>query len=502
MTELDVLRFFPPGSLAERIARFVRDQGVEAYLVGGYVRDALLGRPSHDLDFVILGRALVIARRMANHFGAAFYALDAERDTGRVIFRQGERQELFYVDFAAARGGSLAADLALRDFTINAIAVRLDGAQVVDPHGGRADLSAGLLRAVSDRAFRDDPLRTLRGVRLAAELGFEVEPRTEALLRQAAPLLGDVSAERARDELCKLLALPGAAHSLRRLSEFGLLAVLLPEVEALRGVTQSTPHQLDVFEHTLETVRWTEEIIAAVQPGQQSALAALGLSSLSRFPLAAHLAERTSGGRTRAILLKLTALLHDVGRPAARTVEPDGRIRLFDLAQGEFLSHEQRGATLAARALTRLRFSVQEVRLVQAVVANHMRSMFMSSRQLPSRRAIYRFFRDIGEAGVDVAFLALADYRAAWGAALVHERWAHLVEVITLLLTHWYEQHEQTIAPPKLISGRDLIERFGLEEGPRIGELLEAVREAQVMGQVRTREEALAWVERILIAGE
>ncbi|RLC97719.1 MAG: CCA tRNA nucleotidyltransferase, partial [Chloroflexi bacterium] len=198
MTELDMPRFFPPGSLAERVARFVRDQGVEAYLVGGCVRDALLGRPSHDLDFVILGRALAVARRVANHFGAAFYALDAERDTGRVIFRQGEGQggKPFYVDFAAARGGTLAADLALRDFTINAIAVRLDGAQVVDPYGGRAGLSAGLLRAVSDRAFRDDPLRTMRAVRLAAELGFEIEPRTEALLRQAVPLLGDVSAER------------------------------------------------------------------------------------------------------------------------------------------------------------------------------------------------------------------------------------------------------------------------------------------------------------------
>jgi len=494
MIELDMPRFFPPGSLAERIACFVRDQGVEAYLVGGCVRDALLGRSSHDLDFVVIGRALSIARRVANHFGAAFYALDAERDTGRVIFRQGEGQEPFYVDFAAARGGSLAADLALRDFTINAIAVRLDGAQVVDPHGGRVDLSAGLLRAVSDRAFRDDPLRTMRAVRLAAELGFEIEPRTEALLRQAVPLLGDVSAERARDELCKLLALPGAAHSLRRLSEFGLLAVLLPEVEALRGVTQSAPHQLDVFEHTLETVRWAEEIIAAVQPGQQPALEALGLSSLSRFPLAVHLAERTSGGRTRAVLLKLAALLHDVGKPVTRTVEPDGRIR--------FRTHEQRGATLAARTLTRLRFSVQEVRLVQALVANHMRSMFMSARRLPSRRAIYRFFRDTGEAGVDVALLALADHRAVWGAALVPERWAHLVEVVTLLLTHWYERRERAIAPPKLISGRDLIERFGLEEGPRIGELLEAVREAQVMGRVRTREEALAWVERILIAGE
>jgi len=494
MTELDMPRFFPPGSLAERVARFVRDQGVEAYLVGGCVRDALLGRPSHDLDFVILGRALAVARRVANHFGAAFYALDAERDTGRVIFRQGEGQggKPFYVDFAAARGGTLAADLALRDFTINAIAVRLDGAQVVDPYGGRAGLSAGLLRAVSDRAFRDDPLRTMRGVRLAVELGFEIEPHTEALLRQAVPLLVDVSAERARDELCKLLALPGAASSLRRLSEFGLLTVLLPEVEALRGVTQSAPHQLEVFEHTLETVRWAEEIIAAVQPGQQSALAALGLSSLSRFPLAAHLAERTSGERTRAILLKLAALLHDVGKPATRTVEADGRIR--------FLTHEKRGAAMTGRALTRLRFSAQEVRLVRTVVANHIRPLLLAAQGQVSRRAIYRFFRDIGEAGVNVALVALADHRATWGVALDPEHWARLVEVVSLLLTHWYERREQTITPPKLISGRDLMEQFGLEEGPRIGELLEAVREAQAMGQVRTREEALAWVKKLVAA--
>jgi tRNA nucleotidyltransferase/poly(A) polymerase len=494
MTELDVSRFFPPGSLAERVSRFVLEQGVEAYLVGGCVRDALLRRSSHDLDFVVLGRALAVARRVANHFDAAFYALDAERDTGRVIFREDEGEEPFYVDFAAARGGSLTADLALRDFTINAIAVRLDGAQVVDPHHGRVDLSAGLLRAVSDRAFRNDPLRTMRGVRLAAELGFEIEPHTEALLRQAVPLLVDVSTERTRDELSKLLAPTGAANSLRRLSELGLLAILLPDVEAMRGVAQPPPHQLDVFEHTLEAVRWMEEIVVAVQPGRQAALAALGLSALSRFPLTAHLAERTSDERTRAVILKLAALLHDVGKPAARTVETNGRIR--------FLTHEQRGKDMAGLALTRLRFSVQEVRLVQTVVANHMRSMFMSVRGRVSRRAIYRFFRDTGEAGVDVALIALADHRAVWGAALEPERWAHLVEVVTLLLTHWYEQRERTIAPPKLISGHDLMARFDLEEGPRIGDLLEAVREAQAMGQVHTREEALDWVAQSLVEGE
>ena len=490
MSEFDILSFFPPGSLAERIMSFVREQGIEAYLVGGCVRDALLGRSSRDLDFVVLGRALPLARRLANHFGAAFYALDAERDTGRVIFRLDKGQEQFYVDFAAARGGSLTSDLALRDFTINAIAVRLDDVQLIDPHGGRVDLAAGVLRAVSDRVFHDDPLRTMRGVRLAAELGFEIEPHTEAMLRQAVPLLTDVSAERARDEFCKVLSLPGAAGNLDRLSELGLLSILLPEVEAMRGVSQSAPHQFDVFGHSLESVRWMEKIIAAVQSGRERELVALGLSALNHFPLAARLAECISDERTRATLLKLAALLHDVGKPATRTVEPNGYIR--------FLTHEAGGAELAGQMLARLRFSVQEVRLVQTVIANHMRTMFMSARRIPSRREIYRFFRDAGETGVDVALVALADHRAVWGTGLEPERWAHLVRVVTLLLTHWYEQQERTIAPPKLINGHDLMERFGLEEGPRIGELLEAVREAQVVGQVRTREEALDWVAQIL----
>ncbi|MCR4406728.1 MAG: HD domain-containing protein [Anaerolineae bacterium] len=490
MSEFDMMGFFPPNSLIERVAHFVREQGIETYLVGGCVRDALLGRSSRDFDFVVLGRALPLARRVANHFGAAFYALDAERDTGRVIFRLNEGQEQFCVDFAAARGGSIIADLALRDFTINAIAVHLNDGQLVDPHNGRADLSAGVLRAVSDCAFRDDPLRTMRGVRLAVELGFEMEPRTEALLRQAVPLLAEVSAERARDEFCKLLSLPKAANSLERLSELGLLGILLPEVEAMRGVTQSAPHQLDVFGHSLESVRWMEEVIAAVQPGRERELVVLGLSALNRFPLAARLTECISDERTRATLLKLAALLHDVGKPATRTVKPNGYIH--------FLTHEVGGAALAGQMLARLRFSVQEVRLVQTVVANHMRTMFMSARRIPSRREIYRFFRDTGESGVDVALVALADHRAVWGTGLEPDRWAHLVKVVTLLLTHWYEQQERTIAPPKLISGHDLMERFGLEEGPRIGELLEAVREAQVMDRVHTREEALAWVAQIL----
>ena len=193
----------PKGSIVERICRFLRARHVEFYLVGGYVRDQLLGRPSHDADFVVAGEALRLARKVADRFGGHFFPLDKERDTGRAILRD-EEGEPFFVDFARLRGEDIVADLALRDFTIDAIALDLSdpvGPRLIDPYDGCDDLRAGLVRAVSEEAFRDDPLRTLRAVRLAAELGMAIEPHTEALLREAAPLISRVSAERVRDEL-------------------------------------------------------------------------------------------------------------------------------------------------------------------------------------------------------------------------------------------------------------------------------------------------------------
>ena len=510
----------PRGSLTEQICRFLREQGGPVWLVGGYVRDRLLDRETHDLDVAVPAEAIPLARAVADHFGGAFFPLDETRDIGRALLRQAGQP--FIVDICRLRGGGLAADLALRDFTVNAMAWDLSAEPtiLIDRHGGRQDLDARLVRAVGKGGFRDDPVRMLRAVRLAAELGFQLEEQTAAWMRQGAPLLAESSMERVRDEMVRIVAAENPVAHLRQLDRLGLLTIVLPEVVDLQGVEQSPPHYLDVYEHTLETVRQLEWVLEVVKgsevvegtegsegtdhrtpstkrnsqypiPSTQRVEEVLTVS-LSPFTadLRVHLAQSTSAERSRGMMLKWAALLHDLGKPKARSVESSGRVRFF--------KHEAIGAELAARALRRLRFTNAEVRCVETIVRQHLRPALLAREPSLTRRAIYRFFRDAGEAGVDTGLLTLADHLATWGPKLIAERWTRRVDTVALLLDAYFTRHKVTVAPQLLLSGWDLQEQFGLAQGPRIGVLLEALREAQAVGQVRTRDEAETLIRRLL----
>ncbi len=492
------------------VRRLARERGARVWPVGGAVRDALLGRPVHDWDFAVDGDALGVARAAANALGGAYYPLDAERGAGRVVLAAADGGRLA-LDFAALRGADLAADLRVRDFTVNALALDEMGA-LVDPTGGQADLDAQRIRATSERAFRDDPVRLLRAVRIEAELGFEIEPRTAAWIRRDAPLLATPAAERVRDEFVRLLAMSGAAAHLQRLDEFGLLTHMVPELESLKRVTQSPPHRFDVWRHTLLTVDTAEAVVAIVTGSALSAGGApvaegqAGLGALAGVPpaawgdlarvtvqfaddVAAHLAVEVSGGRDRASVLKLAALLHDVGKPTTRSQGEDDRIH--------FYNHERVGARMAAARMRALRFSRDEVERSEVMIGQHLRPAHLARAEQVTRRAVYRYFRATGCAGVDVVLLGLADHLATWGPNLREQRWTRRLEVAEMLLAHYFERYEETVAPPPLLTGRDLMAELGLEAGPEIGRLLETVREAQAAGEVRTWEEALALARRI-----
>jgi putative nucleotidyltransferase with HDIG domain len=502
---LDFEAILDSETLLGRVARWLRREGVEAHLVGGSVRDALLGRSAHafhDLDFAVPADGLALARRLANWLGGAFFPLDAERDTGRAVLTEADGRRL-YLDFARWRGESLVADLAYRDFTVNAMALGVtqeENRTVIDPFGGQADLSAGLVRAVSDRSFANDPLRTLRAARLEAEFGFHIEPHTETLLRQAVPALDCVSYERVRDEMVRILDAPGAAAHVRRLDELGLLQAVLPEVVVLKGVTQTPPHSVDIYVHTLRVLEALEGLFAWLWPDRgypplaEEAARAIDRLSPWRDLLRAHLSQRTSGDRMRATLLKLAALLHDIGKPSTRSQDESGGIR--------FVGHAERGAEIATHALRRLRFSNEEVSLVQAIVAHHRRPFFLSQPDALTRRAIYRFFRDTGAAGLDVILLSRAEHLGTHRDFLDPTEWQRALDLAAKLLESYFHRHQEVVSPPKLISGRDLIAEYGLSPGPDVGDLLERVREAQAEGQITTREEALELVRRILAAGD
>ncbi|MCI0519802.1 MAG: HD domain-containing protein [Chloroflexi bacterium] len=468
------------------------------YLVGGAVRDQLRGESGHDLDFVLPRRALEAGRRVANALHGAYYPMDEKREIARILLRDA-RGERLILDFSVQRGDDLESDLRLRDFTINAMALDVRHPQtLIDPLRGAADLHAGLLRACSPGVFYYDPLRVLRGVRLAARFKFRIHAKTLDEMRRAAGGLFRISPERVRDELFRIFELPNPATALRLAENIGALSEPLPELGALKGVIQSPPHTADVWEHTLGVVShlaaMLELLATQYDPDAAGSLAA-GLATLRlgryRAQLDAHLRAEIIPGRNVRALLFLAALYHDVAKPQTRSVDEDGRVRFFD--------HDQRGAEIAAARGAELQLSNDEVARLRLIVRHHLRPLLLGQGgELPTRRAVYRFFRDTGEAGVDICLLSLADMQATYGPGLQQDDWSHHLDVIRLLLEAWWEQADEQVNPPALLNGGDLMAALNIKPGPLVGRLLEAIREAQACGEINDSSQALELARRLL----
>lgn len=468
------------------------------YLVGGAVRDLLLEKVIHDLDFALPFAALETARRVADYLHAAYYPLDKERGTGRVIWRDQAGQKML-LDFALFRGEDLEADLRARDFTINAMALDLrQNMALLDPLGGAADLHAKLLKACAPSSMEDDPVRILRAVRLAAEYHLHIQKETRQKMRQASDLLAGVTSERKRDELFRILEGPQPATCLRALEMIGALPGVLPEILALRDLPQSPPHVLDAWRHTLDVLARLEMVLSALAevyyPDAASNLYTGELSlRLGRYrqQITQYLATELSEGRNLRGLLFLAALYHDVGKPVTAQTDAAGRIR--------FLNHDQVGANIISQRGRGLHLSRPEIDWLSQVVRNHMRPILLAKIESGlSRKAIYRFFRATGTTGVGTILLSLADSWATYGAELSQDVWRKQVDTARALLEAWWENPQEIVQPPAWINGHDLITNLGLQSGPELGELLEKVREAQAMGLIRNREQALDYARSLL----
>ena len=451
------------------------------------MRDALLGRQTCDLDITVTGDAVAVARHLADALGGAFALLDGSRQMARVVVKHGG--ESWRVDLASLQGDRLQ-DLARRDFTIDAMSVPMNmllaeewRSGVLDPFGGMRDLEAGLVKAVSPGVFQEDGLRLLRAARLAASLEFDIEAETRDLIRRDASALAGVSGERVRDELLAILASRQAVRHMYLLDDLGLLCQVVPELEEGRGVTQPKEHHWDIFHHNVETVGAVEGLLKRTwEPSW--ALEAVPWDDV----LAGHFQEVASEGHTRGTLLKLAGLLHDIGKPATRTVDTEGRIR--------FLGHHGQGAIMAAAILRRLRFSRRSVRMIKAEIQHHLRPGQMSQgEELATHRAVYRYFRSATDVAIDTLYLNLADYLAARGPLLERDEWAVYTGKVRHILDTGLAQEQPPRTPP-LVNGNDLMALLHLAPGPQVGRLLEAIREARAAGEVNTREAAL------VLAGE
>ncbi len=469
---------------------FLAQRNYHGYVVGGFIRDWLLGRQTNDIDIAVDGDALSIGNEVARNFGGKFVLLDEANGIARVVMAEEQQRHLDLSSFS----GNIKLDLARRDFTIDAMAVELGQIkentqlQLIDPFHGRKDVENKIIRVVGEQVFTSDAARLLRAVRLAAELDFAIEPNTETLIRRCSQSITGVAGERVREELLRLVKRPRAAHYLHYLDRLGLLMALIPELAQTKGVEQPVEHFWDVFEHSLQTVAAIEFLIRenTWEYGDEEILATAPWSDA----IEEHLSQEVSCGSNRKALLKLGGLFHDIAKPQTKFIDDTGRAR--------FLGHTNEGAEMTASILERLRFSHREIDLVERLVYHHLRPVQMASEgELPTQRAIYRYFRDTRSAGIDILFLALGDYLASCGPLIHMETWVRHCQLIDYILKEQGKQRSR-VTPVKLVDGHALMNSFSLTPGPLIGELLTTVHEAQASGEITTKEEALVLVQTAL----
>jgi tRNA nucleotidyltransferase/poly(A) polymerase len=432
--------------------------GHEAWLVGGAVRDHLLGRPTDDLDISLRGEPRRAARAIARVTNGTAFQLSGAFGAWRVV----GPGHSWHVDLVELRDADIAADLAARDFTINAMAEPLAGGDVLDPHGGVADLEARLVRMVSAGALAEDPLRTLRAVRLVTELDLSLDPDTGRAVSAHATAIDQVAPERVFGELKRIVTADRARAGLALMDRFGLLAAVLPELLALKGVEQNVFHHLDVYDHTLEVL----DAVAALERGEQGA------------EIASILAEPLGDELTKGGAMRFAALLHDAAKPATRGELPDGRVT--------FVGHDTAGADLARSVLGRLRASSRLSDYVAALTLHHLRLGFLVHERPLDRRSVWRYLRATAPYSPEVTIFTVADRLATRGRNAEDAIAAHIE------LAHEMLAFARADAPAEpLVRGDELARELDLKPGPVLGELLARLEEDRFAGLISSREDAV-----------
>lgn len=470
------------GLLREVLYELKNAPGAEIWLVGGAVRDLTLGETEiADCDLAVSVPFVAQANAYARNKKSGFVMLDEEHEVARIV-RTFEGRS-FTVDIARFRAPDIEGDLRGRDFTINAIAVRvtwplLDAVlQVHDPLDGARHLAERRLKMCSPAAFTDDPLRIMRAFRFGSLLQMTFDDELTELVRRDAPLLVNVSGERIRDELFKMFEAPDSAAWVGRMSELGVLGHILPELESARGVSQNGWHHLDVFDHTIEALRLFETLLEREETT---------VDGWKKFR--AFLDEHISGSRTYRQLYKFACLLHDVGKLACRRERSDdGRI--------VFHGHEMEGVRLCKDVAERFKLSSAELNFLMNVVKNHMRPGVILQEGLSDRR-LFRYYSETGREGVGIALMSLADRQAAQGPES-HEDMKLFEKGIENIMSDFYRQMEYAKHAP-LINGTDLMTAFGMKPGPKFREILDAVQEAQHIGQLKDKTAAMNFVSSLL----
>lgn len=456
----------------EIIQELSRSRKLEVHLVGGCLRDFILGRKKPDFDFAVSKNAIALARAFADKIKGAFVLLDKENGCARVVKKINDEPVTY--DFADFRAKTFKEDLRLRDFAINTLSIPLmdikegmDVKKIIRDHqSALKDIKSKKINLVAPRAFKDDPLRMLRAYSLRAIFDFKIAPKTIAQIKKDKDLLREVSIERVRDELFKIFESEKTDIVLKEMDKIGLLEKIIPQLRVMYGVTQGGYHHLDVWNHTLEAVKQLEGVFKEYEGNKD---------------VEVYLAEDLGAGHSRKAIIKFAILLHDIGKPDTRKKEED---------RFSFHGHEHVGRNITRAVARHLRLSRQERFSLEDMVLYHLRPGYLSNFDKPTERMIYRYFRDTKKEAAAILILSMGDQRATRGPMTTQRDEKHHEKICKGLIDRYFADLKKKPFVP-LITGHTLIKELKLKPSPLFGKILSNVSEQQSLGKVSTKKQAL-----------
>ena len=447
---------------------FVLKEINEGYLVGGSIRDLFTKNCVFcDRDISIKG-AENFARKIANKWDGTFIELDNENKIYRVVLPD----KINFLDISELQGNTIEEDLKRRDFTINAIAYDLANNEFIDVTGGLKDLKNKVLRHIDDKNFEDDPLRILRAFRFYAVTGFKMTIELENALKKYLPLALNPAKERINYEIMKLFGGDFASSALLKMDEFGLLEKIFPCVTEMKKVPPNTHHHLDLFHHVVETVRHIEILYNKISGFEKE-----------------HLDAIDFGGFPRINHLKLAGFLHDIGKFSTWTIEESGRHR--------FIKHDDVGSKMVVPLLRDLKFSKKQIEYISCMIKNHIYPSNVIVAPSLNDKVMMRYVRKMGDNVVDNIILAKADRLSARGVDITEEIVNTNISGLDKLLDFYLSKKDSLAPLPKLIDGREIMEILNIKPSPKLGEIINAINEAQLNGDITTHEEAVNYIKNL-----
>lgn len=441
------------------------------YLVGGSVRDCLMGKDTYDRDLIVTDiDAGVFAQKVSDFFDGKFIPLDVENKIYRVVLKD----KINYLDITNPVENSMEKDISRRDLTINAIAVDIKTGEILDIVGGIKDVDGKIIRGIKDENFTDDPLRILRVFRFYSLLGFEIDSHLLDVCKKYKNLISQPAKERVEYELMKLFSGKYAYQSLLKMDECGILEILFPFVKELKQVPPNLHHHLDLFHHSIETVRQVEL-----------------LYENSSSKVQEHMDKVDFGGFSRLAHLKLASFMHDIGKFSTWTIEEDtGRHR--------FIKHDDVGSKLAKPILKKMCFSNKQIEYIILIIKKHMYPTAVVSSPELTDKVMMRFVRKMGDDAIDNILIAQADRLSARGPEITEEIVNENISLLNSLLEFYLSAKESLKPLPKLLDGNEVMQILGLSPSPKLGQIMNELHEAQVSGDVSTKDDAISFIKTII----